>query len=382
MQQDDGLQSFFRLIASTQPSSRLAKNPIESISPESEVLDMSCAEDSDSASSRSSPPKSNSSPAKEERSREWMFSGILTVRNDEEWMRTRKATLTVEEVIEAMGDAFKDTYSSRAPVELTYIVVIGDGSKLEVEASDESVSEFIELPIRGYLAAQRTSRDSWQAWIDQPGFTWTTVTGGMLSYPPFREDQMRIKDEDGTWLVLTSWGRRKFFESQGCSWAFDGSLNLPPRDRSDFGSVIDFVQLVRDSFVATAGRQEQWPSGIKFLCVHCDASSMNAAGDAQEAVVPVRGFLQTTQSKIRKWEMWLPRPWDVRPMRGGLGGNKEFEEAAMEARSEGSKWVEVLVEGTIGRNNALRLADAKQASALPVSVICHFIFEQPCGSPG
>ena len=59
MQQDDGLHSFFRLIASTQPSSRLAKNPIESISPESEVLDMSCAEDSDSASSRSSPPKSN-----------------------------------------------------------------------------------------------------------------------------------------------------------------------------------------------------------------------------------------------------------------------------------------------------------------------------------
>ena len=180
---------------------------------------------------------------------------------------------------------------------------------------------------------------------------------------------MRIKDEDGTWLVLTSWGRRKFFESQGCSWAFDGSLNLPPRDTSDFGSVIDFVQLVRDSFVATAGRQEQWPSGIKFLCVHCDASSMTAAGDTQEAVVPVRGFLQTTQSKIRKWEMWLPRPWDVRPMRGGLGGNKAFEEAAIEARSESSKWVEVLVEGKLGRNNALKLAGAKQASALLFSVI-------------
>ena len=124
-----------------------------------------------------------------------MFSGILTVRNDEEWMRTRKATLTLEEVIEAMGDAFKETYSPRAPAELTYI---GDGSNLEVEASDESSSEFIELPIRGYLAAQRRSRDSWQAWINQPGFTWTTVTGGMLLYPPFREDQMRIKDEDGT----------------------------------------------------------------------------------------------------------------------------------------------------------------------------------------
>ena len=86
---------------------------------------------------------------------------INPVRNDEEWMRTRKATLTLEEVIEAIGDAFKDTY---LPAELTYIVVIGDGSKLEVEASDESVSEFIELPIRGYLAAQRTSQDSWQHW--------------------------------------------------------------------------------------------------------------------------------------------------------------------------------------------------------------------------
>ena len=71
-----------------------------------------------------------------------MFSGILTVRNDEEWMRTRKATLRLEEVIEAMGDAFKDTYLPRAPAELT---VIGDGSKFEVEASDESVSEFNAL---------------------------------------------------------------------------------------------------------------------------------------------------------------------------------------------------------------------------------------------
>ena len=148
---------------------------------------MSFAEDSDFASSQSSPPKSNSSPVKEERSRERMFSGTLTVHNDEEWMLTRKAKLTLEELIETLR-----------------------------------------------------------------------------SYPPFREDQTTIKEEDGTWLVVTSWSRRRFFESQGCSWAFDCQLNLPPRDTSDFGSVIGFVQLVRDSFVATAGRQEQWPSGIKF----------------------------------------------------------------------------------------------------------------------
>ena len=108
---------------------------------------------------------------------------------------------------------------------------------------------------------------------------------------------MRVKDKDDTWLVLTSWGRRGFFESQGYSWAFDGSLKLLPRDTAaDF----DFVQLARDSFVAMVGRQEQWPSRIKFLGVHCDASSMMAADDVQEAVVPVRGFVQTTQSKMRK----------------------------------------------------------------------------------
>ena len=152
-------------------------------------------------------------------------------------------------------------------------------------------------------------------------------------------------------------------------WGFRLFSKPAATDTSDFGSVIDFVQLVRDSFVATDGRQEQWQSRIKILYVHCDASSMTAAGDAQEAVVPVRGFLQTTQSKIRKWEMWLPSPWDVRPMQGGLVGNNEFEEAAIEARSESSKWVEVLVEGKLGRNNALKLAGAMQASALLFSVI-------------
>ena len=77
-----------------------------------------------------------------------------------------------------------------------------------------------------------------------------------------------------------------------------------------------------------------------------------ATDNAQEAIVPVRGFLQTTYSKIRKSEMWwLPSPWDMRPMRGRLGGNNsdEFGVAAIEARdlNESSKWVEVLVEGKL-----------------------------------
>ena len=96
------------------------------------------------------------------------------------------------------------------PAELTYIVVIGDSSKLELEESDESCSGLIDLPIRGYLTSKLASRESWQAWINQPGFTWTKVTCGMLSYPSFREDQMRVKDEDDTWVVLASWGRHGF----------------------------------------------------------------------------------------------------------------------------------------------------------------------------
>ena len=52
-----------------------------------------------------------------------------------------------------------------------------------------------------------------------------------------------------------------------------------------------------------------------------------------------------------------------------LGGNKGFEEAVIKARSESSKWVEVLVEGKLGINNALKLADAKKANALLFSVI-------------
>ena len=96
---------------------------------------------------------------------------------------------------------------------------------------------------------------------DQIKLTWTKVRGGMLSCPPFREDQMRLKGEDDTWLQHTSWGSLGFFRITWILMPFDRSLKLLPRDTADF----DFVQLARDSFVAMAGRQEQWPSWINFL---------------------------------------------------------------------------------------------------------------------
>jgi hypothetical protein len=59
-------------------------------------------------------------------------------------------------------------------------------------------------------------------------------------------------------------------------------------------------------------------------------------------------------------------------MRGGLGGNKEFEDAEIEVKSEDSGWMELIVEGELGKNNSRRLADAQKARAaapptIPVS---------------
>ena len=79
--------------------------------------------------------------------------------------------------------------------------------------------------------------------------------------------------------------------------------------------------------------------------------------------------------------MWALSPWDVRPTRGGQGGNKDFEEAAIEALSKSSKRVEVLVEGKLGRSNANKLADAKQASALLFSCLSNSLTIAPDRGP-
>ena len=130
-----------------------------------------------------------------------------------------------------------------------------------------------------------------------------------------------------------------------------------PRKTSD----CDLLEMTRDVFGAVAERPS---SGIRYLFVHCDISALIRTDDAKEA----EGFLQTTKSRMSKWEAWLQSPWEWRLMRGGLGGNKEFEGAEIEARSAGSQWILLLVEGRHAQNNALRLANAKQARALRVSV--------------
>ena len=130
------------------------------------------------------------------------------------------------------------------------------------------------------------------------------MKGGFRFWPQFMEDRKRVNDEGDHFTVLTEWGGRIFFEVHGRAWAFTGSLTVPPRRTSD----CDLLQMTRDAFGAVAERPI---SGIRYLCVHCDISALMQMDDAKEAEVPVRGFLQTTKSRMSKWEAWLPRPWEI-----------------------------------------------------------------------
>ena len=54
-------------------------------------------------------------------------------------MRAQKATLTLEELIERIGNSFKQTYAPRAPAELTYI-----GSWLSCSTTfEQRIVEFV-----------------------------------------------------------------------------------------------------------------------------------------------------------------------------------------------------------------------------------------------
>ena len=111
-----------------------------------------------------------------------------------------------------------------------------------------------------------------------------------------------------------------------CTDARGHSPDRCPCRQAEHQIACDLLQMTRDAFGVVA----EWPSsGIRHLCVHCDISALMQTDDAKVAEVPVRGFLQTTKSRMSKWEAWLPSPWKWRPMRGGwqdseLEGLREY----------------------------------------------------------
>ena len=180
-----------------------------------------------------------------------------------------------------------------------YIVVVSNPAEIIV---DEDASEImIILPLRGNIAAKRTSRESWQRFRQRKEFEWTKITGGIRFWPQFMDDEKCVLDEHDQFTVLTEWESRKFFDVQGRVWAFTGSLTVPPRKTSD----CDLLQLTRDAFGDVAERPS---SGIRYLSVHCDISALMQTNHAKEAEVPVRGSLQTTKCRMRKWRRGCRTP--------------------------------------------------------------------------
>ena len=75
--------------------------------------------------------------------------------------------------------------------------------------------------------------------------------------------------------------------------------------------------MTRDAFGAVAERPSRLEAVASVTFVFTAIfSALMQTDDAEEAVVPVLGFLQTTISHISKWEAWLPSSWEWSQMRG------------------------------------------------------------------
>jgi hypothetical protein len=325
-----------------------------------------------SGTSGNRPGRQDSSFQEPECSKEWMFHGVVALRYTMDWDHSDAAENRSElgQRLKAsfpeIGKSIKESFSQHAPASIEHIMIVSNIEKVSAEHCERSRKvKMLAVPVRGYVAtATRVHRKAWEDSIplcdtDRAPLTWTKITGGIRCCPQFNHDRDDVNDPQSTVDVLTMWGTRSYFNAVGSTWRFDGSLQLPPRTAENS----DIMQMAREAFNAAAGPRNAWPRSIAFLAVHCEIAKLMSADAAHAVRIPVRGFLQAGQSRSYKWETWLPSPWDWRPLRGGLGGNEEFESASIEVRSESSEWLEIIVDGKLGKNNAGRLADAKQARA-------------------
>ena len=131
-----------------------------------------------------------------------------------------------EEIWKKLGVEFKSKFLTLPPVTPCYIVVVSNMKLDEIQQQRE-------LPIRGYVDAKRTSRESWRECRQREDFAWTKVTGGIRCCPEFVQDQKRVNDKLDGLTVLAELGTRKFFDMHGTACAFTGSLSVPPRRTSE-----------------------------------------------------------------------------------------------------------------------------------------------------
>lgn len=308
----------------------------------------------------------NCASQEQDKSKEWMFHGNVVFPNPcgVDWDDDDRVPDEMRQEFPRIGEHVKASFSRHAPAPIEYIVIVSDIEQVTTEKHQGS--SWLIVPIRGYVATRnRVNREAWADSIpwcdtDETPLNWTKITGGIRCWSQFIIDREHVSDPASTVDVLTMWGNRSYFDARGRAWVFEGKITLPPQTSEDE----DIPHMAREAFHAAAGLPHARPSGIKFLAVHCDITELLTADPAHERRVLIRGFLQASESKSYKWETWLPYPcWIWRPLRGGLGGNEDFESASIEVKTESSKWLEIIVDGKLGKNNAGRLADAKQAHA-------------------
>ena len=131
----------------------------------------------------------------------------------------------------------------------------------------------------------------------------------------------------------------------------------------------ELEEITRVKFMEAQGARNL-PPAIQYRSVHCDISSLALSSGSKEVTkVPVRSFLQIVITSWNSmWERWLP-DFQWRPVRGGLCGNEEFEKAVAEIQHDTYHdgacplWIEMLVQGELGRNNAGRSAARASSSS-------------------
>jgi hypothetical protein len=233
--------------------------------------------------------------------------------------------------------------------------------------------KMLGVPVRGHVATlRRVNRTEWEDSIrwcstELEPLTWTKISGGISCWDQFIYDRDDVNDPKSTVGVLAMWGTQSYFNAEGSAWGFHSTLKLPPLTAEHS----DVLQMATEAFYAAAGLPKEWPRSIAFLAVHYEITELMSADAAHAVRVPVRGFLQASQSQVGKrgCRKLLHLLGTGTCCAADYAATKNLS-ASTEARSESSGWLEIIMEGKLGKNNAGRLADAKQARSAHHSSGC------------
>ena len=165
------------------------------------------------------------------------------------------------------------------------------------------------VPMRGLIQGRAAPADTWQKWLGYQALTFEALSSIEFfdEYQNFVQNFKRPDSDHPGWVVVAGGGRRKCPQFLGKSWKFTGSILVSPQPPQAAGAGEDYAttasQALRDH-----GQCSNPPSGIRFLTVLANLEPLATALGTVTVTVPVKGYLQTTFSHVRKWMKWLPTP--------------------------------------------------------------------------